>query len=242
MYTGYERPFRTKQYRAELKLISEYAPGRNLLDIGCATGWFLSEARKWGYRVVGLEPQESLVKVARKEVGKAAVVYGDINSSVIRRKKFDVVTLWSVLEHIGNSRGSLQRINSVMPRGGVLAIRTPNSRGLLPQLSILFYKLSLGRISFPLKLILQMEFVSKHWYLFNRDNLTGFLRNAGYQIKEVGYSTSFDWQHLDEWFRGRKRRPAIVLLWAAKLAFTANEIITRAFQLQDDIIIIAVKV
>jgi 2-polyprenyl-3-methyl-5-hydroxy-6-metoxy-1,4-benzoquinol methylase len=55
-----------EQNALRLKLLKEYAPEGDLLDIGCNTGHFLSTARDTGYKVYGLEPSLFASKLARE--------------------------------------------------------------------------------------------------------------------------------------------------------------------------------
>jgi hypothetical protein len=53
----------------KLALLERLTPGRNLLDVGCATGVFLEAAQARGWAVQGLEILEYASDCARRESG-----------------------------------------------------------------------------------------------------------------------------------------------------------------------------
>src|SRR6266704_338973 len=52
--------------RAVLNVIKKYVPSGKLLDVGCATGDFLSQAKKLGYAAEGLELSRWSSEIAKK--------------------------------------------------------------------------------------------------------------------------------------------------------------------------------
>ena len=106
-------------------IIKRKKTGR-LLDIGCATGVFLNEMRKYpGWEVSGVEPIESAVEFARKRFG-LDVFQGTLLEYPYTAKSFDVVTLWDVLEHIPNPRENLELIYQILKPGGFIVIKIPD--------------------------------------------------------------------------------------------------------------------
>lgn len=124
------------QLRAEAREILGMLPGdqqrsRELLDIGCAGGVFLDEARKAGYAVRGIELNATMAEHARSRY--ALEVLNQPIEAIQRdvwRDRFDVVTLLDCLEHIPAPRDALEKISFWVKPGGVILIRGPlaNSR------------------------------------------------------------------------------------------------------------------
>jgi 2-polyprenyl-3-methyl-5-hydroxy-6-metoxy-1,4-benzoquinol methylase len=103
--------------------------GRRILDVGCATGGFLSRAKQEGWDCVGLEISADAAEIARREYG-LDVIIGDLNSSDLWTEKFDVITMWHVLEHLLDPCAALLRARDLLSRNGVLFMEMPNWNSL----------------------------------------------------------------------------------------------------------------
>lgn len=100
-------------------------PGR-ILDVGCATGIFLSGMQKYGWECYGVEPSEYAASYARKKFG-LNIFRGFLEESGWPDNYFDVVTLWDVLEHISDPANALDEINRILKPGGLLVTTMPNA-------------------------------------------------------------------------------------------------------------------
>ena len=98
-----------------------------LLEIGCATGFFLSEARDRGYRVKGVETSLFASEFGRNQMGLSidAVPFLDWNS----QEQFDVIAAFFVLEHIPDQRQMLHKIESLLRPGGIFLFALPSFFG-----------------------------------------------------------------------------------------------------------------
>lgn len=116
-----------RNYTADqkLKLIKRFAPAAtNLLDVGCGTGFFLSTAQTKGYLVHGTEPDPDALVTAKNRVGSR--IYPTIQDPELTSKRFDVITLWHVLEHIHLLNETLNWLHSHLNPDGKLFIAVPN--------------------------------------------------------------------------------------------------------------------
>ncbi|MFN3841237.1 MAG: class I SAM-dependent methyltransferase [Cyclobacteriaceae bacterium] len=113
------RSFTLKWKRAIIK--REFTTGR-ILDVGCGTGEFLNIMRQSGWEIEGIEP----TAVARKKAE------GLLNQSVyhsikdLPTNRFDVITLWHVLEHVYDLNNTLEQLKKRLNPGGLLLIAVPN--------------------------------------------------------------------------------------------------------------------
>ena len=101
-------------------------PGGRLLDIGCAGGFFLDEARKAGFAVAGIELNEVMAAHAREALS-LDVAQGRIEDIPVDRftTPFDVVVILDCLEHIPDPRGLMQKVAAWTQPDATLFIRGP---------------------------------------------------------------------------------------------------------------------
>ncbi len=113
--------------RKKVKLIDQLNSSNkgSLLDIGAGTGEFLKVASEKGWNITGVEPNKKAIAFART---KNIELQESLDGLVGR--KFDVVTLWHVLEHLPDLKKTLQKIESFVKKGGSLVIAVPNFNSL----------------------------------------------------------------------------------------------------------------
>jgi len=98
------------------------SPGR-LLDVGCATGWLLDDARGRGWQAQGVELSEAAVRFARDR--GLEVHHGDLLDAHFPASSFDLVYMGDVLEHVSDCRATLAEVARVLRPGGHLYLRGP---------------------------------------------------------------------------------------------------------------------
>jgi 2-polyprenyl-3-methyl-5-hydroxy-6-metoxy-1,4-benzoquinol methylase len=107
----------------QLRLLPPRLPrsGR-LLDVGCATGFFLAEAASH-YEVQGVELSAWSAAWAREQLG-LKVHTGTLHSAALADTVFDVVTLWDVIEHVPDPVPLLAEVARVLKPGGRMVLTT----------------------------------------------------------------------------------------------------------------------
>ena len=149
------------------------APRGQLLDVGCAGGVFLDEARTGGFAVAGIELNSSMATHARETYGL------NVRNSRIEgispdewRSQFDVVTLMDCLEHIPEPRQALFKIAHWLKPGGSVFIRGPLSNSFITRL-----KESIRR---TLRISKQLPGYPLDANMFNRRSLERLLADTGF--------------------------------------------------------------
>lgn len=120
-YRGTE-PVLRREFARTVEFIRRYRPGGRLLEIGCAYGFFLQEARQF-YDVQGLEIAEDAVAFCREHgLPVRAGVADEANFAQLGR--FDVIVLLDVIEHLPDPVQTLTLCRQHLERGGVIVVTT----------------------------------------------------------------------------------------------------------------------
>ncbi|HEY5691816.1 MAG TPA: class I SAM-dependent methyltransferase [Cyclobacteriaceae bacterium] len=111
--------------RRKFRLINIYKQQGVILDYGCGTGEFLEYMAIQQWRVLGIEPAEN----ARTKANDLLLKYnGPVKPTLdeLSTSKFDVITLWHVLEHIATPDQLLSRLKIRLNKNGYLFVAVPN--------------------------------------------------------------------------------------------------------------------
>lgn len=112
--------------RKRCNVVTRHVKQGRLLDVGCATGDFLSEMKHQpGWTVAGIEPSVHAAKYARDAVG-VPIASGTLNDAPFAPASFDAITMWDVLEHVYDPRSVIAESVRLLRPGGVLVINHPN--------------------------------------------------------------------------------------------------------------------
>jgi 2-polyprenyl-3-methyl-5-hydroxy-6-metoxy-1,4-benzoquinol methylase len=106
-----------------------YGAGTRLLEVGCGAGDFLHAAHREGWDVRAVEYSDALADVLRTELG-FDVRAGELRPGLWDHGSFDVVVLWSVLEHVRKPVEILVTACSYLKKGGVVFIQIPTLYGV----------------------------------------------------------------------------------------------------------------
>ncbi len=105
-------------------IISRYQKHGAALDIGCGTGHFLSKIAGAKWSVVGIEPDNTAKSIAASQLPKG--LFLDSLYELPIEQKFDLITLWHVLEHVPHLNEYLNKIKKHLKPTGTLIIAVPN--------------------------------------------------------------------------------------------------------------------
>jgi len=105
-------------------MVNRYGRGGRLLDVGTGIGQFLHFAR-FGYEVTGTEVSEQAIQIARVKYG-LELRRGRIEELDFGNRRFDVITLFHVLEHVHDPRRLLSRCRELLSTTGIVVVAVPN--------------------------------------------------------------------------------------------------------------------
>jgi SAM-dependent methyltransferase len=153
------------------------SPGR-VLDVGCATGDFLTIARERGWTVFGVDPSPGRAQALKRGL---PLVGSTIQDADLEPGCLDVVTFWDVLEHLEDPIADLRRAKRLLRPLGVIAITVPDAGNVLARIS--------GSRWFGYKV------AGEHLQFFTRQSLRRAVARAGFDLirqQPVTWSCSLD--------------------------------------------------
>ena len=126
-----QNPFRIATFTRTLQSISQRVAlpeGSRILDVGCAEGAFPKAAKDLGFNPVGIEPSRWMCEFAKKEY-QLDVRQGTLEEQHFADEKFDMVTLWDVLEHVAEPAVTLKLVHKLLSSEGTLVLTYPDISG-----------------------------------------------------------------------------------------------------------------
>jgi 2-polyprenyl-3-methyl-5-hydroxy-6-metoxy-1,4-benzoquinol methylase len=172
-------------FRERLRQIERHTRTRGrLLDYGCAVGLFVKVAAESGWEAIGYERSEWAVQYGRGNLHVDIVLAngGDVPEF---EKRFDVVTMWDVLEHLEHPRTAIASVAKWLKPGGLLALNTVNSSSLGARLAGDHWR----HVAPP-----------HHLQYFSRGSLKRLLADAGFHVLAL--------QNRGVLFTADRRRPS----------------------------------
>jgi len=138
-----------------------------LLDVGCATGLFLNEMRRYGqWRLAGIEIAPEASAYARERF-HLDVFSGPIEDAPWPNGSFDVITLWDVLEHLPDPNGALRSLGRLLSKEGLLILSVPNLDSIDARI--------FGRYWTGLD-------APRHFWVFRKRDIVRLCEAAGYRV------------------------------------------------------------
>jgi 2-polyprenyl-3-methyl-5-hydroxy-6-metoxy-1,4-benzoquinol methylase len=112
-----------------IKVRMDIPPGGRILDVGCATGYFLEAAREMGFEPFGVELSYYGAEVCRSKFGAGRIHEGSLETAVFKdcpEDRVDAIFMSDLLEHVSDPPATLKTARRWLPRGGRLLITTPD--------------------------------------------------------------------------------------------------------------------
>ena len=102
-----------------------------VLDFGAGFGYIAKRLQAAGYEVTALEISPNALASIRRHGIRAVAGLDELEG-----QRFDVVTMWHVLEHVERPAPLLARLADYLFPGGTAIVAVPNARGLFASLSL----------------------------------------------------------------------------------------------------------
>ena len=175
-YSDYvaDKPIIQKNFKLRLKPLETFlnpTSHKNLLEIGCAYGFFLEVAQRRFDTVKGIDITEDGVHYAR-EVLNLDVIQADLLKYDFGDEKFNVVCMWDTIEHLRQPQLYIEKISKQMESGALLAITTGDICSLNARI-----RKDKWRLIHP----------PTHIHYFSKKTLTNLLDHYGFDVVYTRY-------------------------------------------------------
>ena len=107
------------------RLLGDAPAQPRLLDVGCSRGDFVNTATQLGFAAEGVEPAPHIAEAAR--AAGRVVHTGLLEEQQLPAARFDVVSLFEVIEHLRAPLPVLEECRRILRPGGILIISTGNT-------------------------------------------------------------------------------------------------------------------
>lgn len=157
-------------------LAKRVPPPARVLDVGCGAGAFMAVARDLGYEIEGIDISEASAEICRSRGLNARA--GDFLTEDYS-EKFDLITMWDVVEHLRDPASFLERARSLLTERGYLVAMIPGFGDLSVGLSNRWPRVAGTLLGAP-----------SHIQFFTRQSLGKLLSRTGFEAEWLDGGTS----------------------------------------------------
>lgn len=157
-----------KTFEHLLKVISKFKSNGRILDVGCATGFFLNIAEKFGFESFGIELSKFSGNLARNKFGANKIFIGRMEDYKVNHIYFDVITMSDFLEHIKNPQEIFRKTSTLLKNDGIVVVTTPDTDS---------FTCKYMKAKWP-------HYKYEHVLYFNRNTLKQLALQTGFEVVE----------------------------------------------------------
>mgnify|MGYP001253465580 CR=1 FL=1 len=168
------------------KQFKKFFVEKDVLDFGCGWGNFLSKLKS-AKSLNGVELRKECLNSIKKKNNKINIET-NINNFV---KKFDIITMFHVLEHIPHQIETLKALRKKLKKNGKIIIEVPHSEDFLLEFD-------------ELTEFKYFTFWSEHLILHSYFSLKKILQMAGFKKIKINYFQRYGFDNHLGWFIKRK--------------------------------------
>ena len=156
-----------QRHRLRFRFIQKFIKAGKLFDLGAGWGHFMLAGKELGYDVYGVEISEQpyLYCVNDLKLPVDHIDFFEMDES----RKFDIITMWDVLEHIDKADEFLSKCNKLTHPGGFLFLQ-------VPQIDSYFAKLHRDNWK-----MMGLDHVN----YFSKKTITRILEKNGYEVLSI---------------------------------------------------------
>ena len=162
--------YRQLSYKNVVDIIYKFKPSGNLLDFGSGMGDFLVPAINKGYKCVGLELSNFSAEISKAKGHK--IISKNLHEAenefeiITKEKKFDIIVMMGVIEHLEYPDKDLKKINNYLKKEGLVVLWTGDSSSI--------YSKVLGKRWW--------YYIGQHIQMFSRKSLIHLFKRNNFQL------------------------------------------------------------
>jgi 2-polyprenyl-3-methyl-5-hydroxy-6-metoxy-1,4-benzoquinol methylase len=169
-----------------VQLIQKFCPDKknSIADIGAGYGFFVDQLFRQGYKsTLGIE-----ISQERRDLGlrhtKAKIIDFDVNDPAQDIGKFNLITIFHVLEHMADPIEFLKNCRSLLKKGGILVCEVPNVNELLLKTCQAYN---------------DFYWIRAHLNYFSGKSLEKCFRLAGFKSVKIQFAQRYGLDNLVNW-------------------------------------------
>lgn len=174
--------FNPTLYETHMLVYEKIRPGSEVLDVGCATGYFAKKLKEKNCKVWGIETDKESAKIAKKYCQDVYVANLEKINMLPFKKRFDYILLLDVVEHLQNPKPALSFLKGYLKKTGVLIISTPNIAFISIRLALLFGKFKYTKMGI-------MD--ENHIHFFTKKTFLELIKKSGLKLLELDTASGF---------------------------------------------------
>lgn len=180
-------PYPRYIFRKELamSLVKKYVPsGSTFLEVGCAAGDIGITLSKNGYTGVMIDfsndaADETIRNLKKEKVTSVRFEKKDV-FEIDTAGRFDLITMFEVLEHIEKDKEALKKVNDLLKEGGMFLFSVPSKTELWGASDI----------------------IAGHFRRYDKEDLICLVKQSGFEIVKF-FSYGFPWINLAKYLRDK---------------------------------------
>ena len=175
--------FNNTPYEAHRLVWERIGEKSNILDLGCARGYFAKDLLKKNCRVWGIDADKEAIAEAKKYCVETKVVDLDNSNSLpFKNNSFDYILLLDVLEHLRNPEKLLKSLKRYLKMDGKVIISVPNIAFLSIRLALLW-----GKFDYKKTGIMD----ESHLHFYTKKTLIDLITKCGLKIIDFDTASGF---------------------------------------------------
>lgn len=187
------------KHKKYLSIVERKSPPNNkLLDVGCGSGIFVENSKKFGLDAVGIEPSSKARNLCQEQFSYKPMSGYLVHDSDLD-KNYGIVTAWDVLEHVSDPSLFISICHNHLVDNGVLLLETPNESSFVRKLLNLYSSLKSFKPKFSSSL-----YYPCHRYYFTEKSIKILLESSGFNNIEIYRDHSIFSKSLEKYKSYRK--------------------------------------